>query len=181
MAQTQGESTADGIEQAENQQRDETEQTTTEQEQDSQRGDQDQDQTEKGTDLEKDVEKWRSLSRKNEKAAKENAAAAKAWREYQEQHKTEEQKRQEELEQLTAERDQYRRELEVAKIAREHGLDSEDMEILDGVPLDQLADRAAKYAARVKKRTPSPAAGIGREVPPKRASSDWLRAALSKD
>lgn len=58
------------------------------------------DTTESVEKLKADLEKWRSLSRKNEDRAKENAEAAKAWAEYQEANKSEEEKRASELEQL---------------------------------------------------------------------------------
>lgn len=58
------------------------------------------DTTESVEKLKSEVDKWKSLSRKNEDRARENAEAAKAWAEFQEANKSEEEKRAAELEQL---------------------------------------------------------------------------------
>ncbi|MGW0039832.1 hypothetical protein [Gordonia sp. NPDC003376] len=56
-----------------------------------------------------------------------------------------------------AERDDARKEAEAAKAeaallraAVKHGLSKEDLELLDGVPADQIDERAKKLAARIK-------------------------------
>lgn len=131
----------------------------------------------KSEDLAKELEKWKSLSRQNEERAKRNAEAAKNWQEYENSRKTEEQKAQEERERIIAERDSAKLEAARYRAATEHGLSPEDLELLDGVPADQLEDRAARLAERLKPaRTPSPSAGIGRETPPEGlGTGDWLR------
>lgn len=131
--------------------------------------------------LQAEVEKWKHLSRKNEETARRNAEAAKQWAQYQDSRKTEDQKAQEEREQLIQERDEARRQAALFEAATKHGLSAEDLALLDGVPADQLTERAEKLAARLKPvRQPSPSAGIGRETPPNaRASQDWLRGALT--
>lgn len=130
--------------------------------------------------LQKEIAKWKKLSRQNEAAAKRNAEAAKSWAEHQDSLKTEQQKTQEQLEQLQADRDAAKREAAVYRAISKHGLSAEDLELLEGVPADQLEDRAERLAARLKaSRTPSPKAGIGRETPPGAGQSgDWLRNAL---
>lgn len=130
--------------------------------------------------LREELEKWRKLSRKNEESAKRNAKAAQSWAEYEDSRKTEEQRAQDERDALIAERDDAKRQAAVFRAITEHGLSAEDLDLLKGIPADQLEERAKKLAARLKPtRTPSPKTGIGRETPPGAGqSSDWLRTAL---
>ena len=133
-------------------------------------------------DPQAELEKWKAMARKNEANAKKAEADAKAWREYQDSRKTEEQKANEEREKLIAQRDEALRGRAIYEAGAKHGLSPEALELLDGVPTDQLPERAEKLAAMLAPpRTPSPSAGIGQETPPGAANSgDWLRDALTK-
>lgn len=135
------------------------------------------------TDPRAEADKWKALSRKNEEQAKKNAADAKAWREYQDSKKTDDEKREEREQTLAAERDDTKRENALLRLGVKHSLDEEQIgeiaELLEGVPVDQFADRAEKLAARIstpKRRQPDPDPTVGRETPPSGGSTgDWLR------
>ncbi|WP_308651826.1 hypothetical protein [uncultured Actinomyces sp.] len=131
----------------------------------------------------KGADYWKSRSRQWEDKAKKNAEAAKAWQEYQDSRKTEEQKAADQRAALEAERDQARREARMTKAALKHGLSLEDLELLDPTGSDEefesraaaLAERLSKAAEPVRRRDPA----VGREHVNPPAGADWLRQSLS--
>lgn len=107
------------------------------------------------TDWKTEAEKWKSLSRKNEDAAKANATKAKEYDAFLESQKTEQQKSEEAAKQLAADRAVLASENAKLKAALKHGLSDEDLELLgDGTP-EQIETRAEKLAARLGDRKPA--------------------------
>lgn len=97
-----------------------------------------------------DVEKWKSLARKHEARAKENAEKAKRLDELDEANKSEIQKAQD---RVTAEKkraDEAAAQLALLKAAVKHKLTEDDLELLADVPADQIEDRAARLAKRIQ-------------------------------
>ena len=106
-------------------------------------------------DWKSEAEKWKSLSRKNEDAAKSNATKAKEYDAYVESQKTEQQKSEEAARQLAAERAELASENAKLKAALKYGLSDEDLELLgDGSP-EQIETRAEKLAARLGGQKPA--------------------------
>ncbi|MBD3689869.1 hypothetical protein H8R18_01280 [Nanchangia anserum] len=97
-------------------------------------------------DWKAEAAKWKAYSRKNEDRAKENAEKARAWDEWQESQKSEDDKRADELDTLTRERDDNALRAHLAEAALEHGLTKEQLAILGTGDLDSLSERAAALA-----------------------------------
>lgn len=122
-------------------------------------------------------------SQKWEKRAKENAEKAKEYDAYVESQKSEQQK-------LSAAKDEAERqaadtaaELARMKAAVKHGLSEEDLELLDGVPADQVEARAERIAERLggkKQSFPDLAQGRGKPGESKPDQNDLIRAAAKR-
>lgn len=99
-------------------------------------------------DLEKEVDKWKALARKNENRAKENAEKAKRLDALEEESKSETQKLMERVE--AAENLAAGKEAQLARLAaaRTHKLSDADMVILEAVPADRVEAIAEALAVR---------------------------------
>src|SRR5690625_1832292 len=132
---------------------------------------------------EEEVEKWKSQARKHEARAKENADKAKQHDEYGEWQKYEQQKRSDAK--GKAERDAADTAAELArmKAAVKHGLSEEDLELLDGVPADQVEARAERIAERLGSKRqgfPDLAQGRGKPGESKPDQNELIRAAAKR-
>lgn len=110
----------------------------------------------------KDTTDWKAMARKHEARAKENAAAAKELAALKKSQMSEQEKVQAAAQEATERAEAAERRAALAEAAITHGLTKDDLELLDGVPADQIEDRAKKLAARLKKA--APAASSGNEV-----------------
>lgn len=115
------------------------------------------------TDWKAEAEKWKSLSRKNEDAAKSNATKAKEYDAYVESQKTEQERTADTVKSLTETNTGLASENAKLRAALKYGLSDEDLELLgDGSP-EQIATRAEKLSARLGSQKPagpsSPALG----------------------
>lgn len=104
------------------------------------------------TDPAAEVEKWRSLARKHEARAKENATAAQRLAEIEEASKSEAQKAAEAAQRTAKERDDAMAEAARLRAAVKFGLTEEDLAHLDGIP----AERVESIAEWVASRAPAP-------------------------
>lgn len=133
---------------------------------------------------EHDAEYWKARARQWESNAKKNAAAAKEWREWQEAHKTDEQKAADEKAALEADRDSARRDARLAKAALKHGLSEEDLALIDPSGDDDVFEaRVAAFAERLASASKSQPnrfrdPNLGREHV-NTPAGDWLRQSLS--
>lgn len=137
---------------------------------------------EKEPDWKAEAEKWKSLSRKNEDAAKANAAKAKEHDSYLASQKTEQEKADEARNALQQERDEAKADLAIARSAVKHGLSESDMELIGrhGTP-EEIESRAEKLAARLKVQSGKPDPHLGRETKPQGSGTgDWLRDQFNK-
>lgn len=105
---------------------------------------------------------WKSQARKWEQRAKENSKAAQELEKIRRDQMTEQQKLEADAKAALERAEQAERRAALAEAAITHGLTKDDLELLDGVPADQIEDRAKKLAARIKKA--APAASSGSEV-----------------
>lgn len=106
-------------------------------------------------DWKSEAEKWKSLSRKNEDAAKSNATKAKEYDAYVESQKTEQERAADAVKTLSGERELLASENAKLKAALKYGLSDEDLELLgDGSP-EQIETRAEKLAARLGPQKPA--------------------------
>lgn len=106
-------------------------------------------------DWKAEAEKWKSLSRKNEDAAKSNATKAKEYDAYVESQKTEQERAADAVKTLSGERELLASENAKLKAALKYGLSDEDLELLgDGSP-EQIETRAEKLAARLGGQKPA--------------------------
>lgn len=97
-----------------------------------------------------DTTDWKAEARKHEQRAKANAAAAKELADLKAAQMSDEEKRAAELKTAAVERDQARAEAARERAARVHKLTDDDLALLDGVPADQFAARAAALAKRIQ-------------------------------
>lgn len=106
-------------------------------------------------DWKAEAEKWKSLSRKNEDAAKSNATKAKEYDAYVESQKTEQERAADAVKTLAGEKASLASENAKLKAALKYGLSDEDLELLgDGSP-EQIETRAEKLAARLGTQKPA--------------------------
>lgn len=106
-------------------------------------------------DWKAEAEKWKSLSRKNEDAAKSNATKAKEYDAYVESQKTEQERAADAVKTLSGERELLASENAKLKAALKYGLSDEDLELLgDGSP-EQIETRAEKLSARLGSQKPA--------------------------
>lgn len=133
-------------------------------------------------DLASEVEKWKAMARKHEAQSKANADKAKQFDKWQESQKTEQQKADEKLATLQSERDAALAQAALAKAALDHGLSTDDLELIGGGSPDEINAKAEKLAARLnasKIPSTSPDPRLGRESKPT-GSGDWLRDQLQR-
>lgn len=106
-------------------------------------------------DWKTEAEKWKSLSRKNEDAAKSNATKAKEYDAYVESQKSEQERAADAVKTLSGEKASLASENAKLKAALKYGLSDEDLELLgDGSP-EQIETRAEKLAARLGTQKPA--------------------------
>lgn len=110
--------------------------------------------------LKAELDKWKSLSRKNEDRARENAEAAKAWAEHQEASKSDEEKRVAELEQLKA----RAAELEASLAAKDREVLVERVAASKGVPARYLAGNSEEELVQSAEQFLEDAKTIGKPV-----------------
>jgi hypothetical protein len=104
-------------------------------------------------DLAAEVEKWKTLSKKNEARAKENSAAAKRLAEIEEAGKSEAQKAQDRIATLERELEATRSAALRSRIQAKHGISDEDAELfLTGSDEDTLTKQAERLAQRAEDR-----------------------------
>lgn len=101
---------------------------------------------------------WQKAARRNEaraksaeSRAKENAAAAKELAELKKSQMSEIEKAQASAKEVTERAEAAERRAALLQAAVDHKLDKDDLALLDGVPADQIEDRAKKLAARLQK------------------------------
>lgn len=114
------------------------------------------------TDPAAEVEKWKTLARKNEARAKENAAAARRLQEIEDAAKTEQQRLEERAAAAERERDETRAELTRLRVAARHGIGEEDLDLLGSGTDEEIEARARRLAERFA--APAAAAVPGRPV-----------------
>lgn len=134
-------------------------------------------------DTANEVEKWRSLARKHETRAKENAEKAKAYDELMESQKSEQQKLQEAKEAAERAASEAASELARMRAAVKFGLSEEDLELLDGVQADQVEQRAQRIAERLGSKSsqfPDLAQGRGNSGVTQLSPNDLIRAAARR-
>ena len=102
---------------------------------------------------------WKAMARKHEDRAKENAAAAKELAELKKSQMSDQQKIEASAKEASERAEKAERRAALAEAAITHGLDKGDLELLDGVPADQIEARAKKLAERLKKAAPPDASG----------------------
>lgn len=106
-------------------------------------------------DWKTEAEKWKSLSRKNEDAAKSNATKAKEYDAYVESQKSEQERAADAVKTLSGENASLATDNAKLKAALKYGLSDEDLELLgDGSP-EQIETRAEKLAARIGAQKPA--------------------------
>lgn len=105
---------------------------------------------------------WKAMARKHEAQAKKNAKAAEELDKLKQAQMSEQERVQAAAKEADARAEAAERRAALAEAAITHGLTKDDLELLDGVPADQIEDRAKKLAARLKKA--APAASSGNEV-----------------
>lgn len=140
--------------------------------------------------LKAEVEKWKSLSRKNEDRARENAEAAKAWAAYQDTAKSDEEKRADEVEKLKKQLDEIRAESTTAvrkalaeKVATVKGVPAK---YLTGDTEEDLVASADEFLADVQGIAPDrpsgvvPSAGTGATRPDVASLNTGRERALAK-
>lgn len=110
-----------------------------------------------GSDEEFNPEKAWKLIQNLRKEKDELKPLAQRAKELEDSQKSEQQKLQEALEAATAEGSAAKTQAAKLTAALDHGLSKEDLDLLDGVPADQIAERAEKLAARLKTSGAPPA------------------------
>lgn len=113
----------------------------------------------KETDWKAKYEETLAHSRKHETNSKKNAAAAKELEEIKKSRMSDDEKRAAAEKAAIERAEAAERRAALAEAAITHGLDKDDLELLDGVPADQIEARAKKLAERLKKAAPPDASG----------------------
>ena len=103
--------------------------------------------TDQETDWKSEAEKWKALSRKNETAAKENAAKAKNFDDLELANKTELERAQSEAATAKADLEKERLETKRLQLASQHGITGEYLELFTGSSIEDLEAKAPKIAA----------------------------------
>ena len=98
-------------------------------------------------------------SRKHETRAKENAAAAKELADLKAAQMSDQEKATAAAQAADERAAKAERESALLRAAIDHKLTKDDLELLDGVPADQINDRAKKLADRIKAAAPAGASG----------------------
>lgn len=108
-----------------------------------------------GSDPQSEIAKWKSLARKHETAAKQNAQAARRLAAIEDRDKTDQQRLIEERDAIRAERDQMRAEATRSRLALRYKLDEGDLDFIGSGTDAEMEDRAKRYAERLSGRRPS--------------------------
>jgi len=103
------------------------------------------------TDLATEVAKWKALARKNEQAAKSNAQKAKEFDEYQASQKTEAEKAQEKIAELSKQVHDQAQAILRSEVAAEKGLEPELAATLAGSTREEMAEHADVLLAAIKR------------------------------
>lgn len=134
-------------------------------------------------DLAAEVEKWRSLSRLNEKQAKANAEAAVRLKELEDANKSDLERQAETLTTVERERDAAIAEAARLRAAVKHGLSDDDLDLLGTGTPDEIEARASKLAARLaasgQPRKPGPDPTQGTAADPTTSTAAQFAAAIS--
>lgn len=126
------------------------------------------------TDWQAEATKWKELARKHEDRAKSNAEKAKAYEDYLESQKSEEQKRAEQYQALESERDQAMAQAERYRAGLKYGLSDEDLALLG--PGEDFDKRAKALAERIHSDPRRRNLAQNSEVKPSGGRSDeWIR------
>lgn len=110
-----------------------------------------------GTDEEFDPEKAWKLIQNLRKEKDDLKPLAEKARQLEDAQKSDQQKLQDALEAAQTEGATAKAQAAKLTAALEHGLSKDDLELLDGVPADQIAERAARLAERLKPNGAPPA------------------------
>lgn len=108
------------------------------------------------TDPVAEIEKWKTLARKNEARAKENAAAARRLAEIEDAAKTEQQRLEERAAAAERERDEARVELTRLRMAARYGIGEDDLDLLGSGTDEEIEARARRLAERLAPHPSAP-------------------------
>jgi hypothetical protein len=98
-----------------------------------------------------EVEKWKALARKHEERAKENAEAAKKVQQLEDAQKSEQQRLEERAAAAERERDKATADALRYRVAAQHGISGDDVDLLEGVADPDLLEARAKRIAELRK------------------------------
>lgn len=131
-----------------------------------------------------DLEKWKALARKHEQRAKENADKAQQYDQYVESQKSETQKLADAKAAAEKAAAEKAAEAAVLRAAVKYSLTEDDLELLEGVPADQVDARAQKISERLGgngKKFPDLGQGDrGKAGPAKQDMNSMIRAASGR-
>jgi hypothetical protein len=133
--------------------------------------------------LQADAERWKAMARRHEKAAKENAAAAKKLAELEDANKSETQKLNDQLSSAQVELQTLRVEKIRAQAARDAGLDPELAEYITAADPDEALSQAKRLAERLTPKAPKSAdlrQGVRQPAKPAASVDDWIRSASGR-
>lgn len=102
---------------------------------------------------------WKAMARKHEAQAKKNAKAAERLEKLEREQMSAQEKVQADAQAANERAEAAERRAALAESAITHGLTKDDLELLDGVPADQIEARAKKLADRLKKAAPPDSSG----------------------
>lgn len=131
-----------------------------------------------GKDWAAEAAKWKAMARKHEKDAKTNADKASKFDQVEAKNKTESEKLAEAK--AKAEQDATDARAEAARLtaAIKHGLTEDDLELLGTGTPDEITERAAKLAKRIKSATPKPDFGGGQRGGDINGVKQWSKSDL---
>jgi isopropylmalate/homocitrate/citramalate synthase len=101
------------------------------------------------TDWQAEVQKWKSLARKHEQKAKDNADAARQWAEFEDSQKSEQQKLMERLEAAERELGEERRGRARLMAAAAHNIPASLLDRIGGSTEEEIAESAQALAAEI--------------------------------
>lgn len=104
---------------------------------------------EPATDPAAELEHWKTMARKQEQRAKENAAAAQRLAELEDAQKTEQQRLEDRAAAAEAERDTARQELTRLRMAARYGIGEDDLDLLGSGTDDEIEARAKRLSERL--------------------------------
>lgn len=106
-----------------------------------------------------DTTDWKAMARKHEQRAKENAAAAKELAALKKSQMTAQEAAETAAKEAGDRAEAAERRAALLQAAVDHGLAKDDLDLLDGIPADQIDARAKKLSARIKTATPAGSSG----------------------